>query len=171
MVSHVRVCEIAGRFLLSLICFFLQFGCDGEFLGQFLEVNRQCLINSHPSQGWRPWSVCGTFVWCSLFSSWRLGKWSLTLIFFIFIFWQCLMAHGILILWPGIKPVLPALEGKSLNCWTTTEVWVISFPPERLSLSYFLNSSSLHYSVDTESESTWQTPFEVLGTHQRFRQT
>ena len=32
------------------------------------------------------------------------------------------MAHGTLVLCPGIKPLLLALEAQNLNCWTTREV-------------------------------------------------
>ena len=31
--------------------------------------------------------------------------------------WLCCVARGILVPWPGIKPVPPAVEAQSLNCW------------------------------------------------------
>ena len=37
-------------------------------------------------------------------------------------FWPCCIAHGILVPWPGIKPVSPTLGVQSLNHWTTREV-------------------------------------------------
>ena len=36
--------------------------------------------------------------------------------------WQCHTAYGILVLWPGIDSVPPAVEAQSLNHWTTREV-------------------------------------------------
>ena len=41
---------------------------------------------------------------------------------FSFIFWLCSAAWGILVPWPGIKPIAPAVEAWSLNHWTTREV-------------------------------------------------
>jgi hypothetical protein len=43
-------------------------------------------------------------------------------LFLFFIFWPSLVACGILVPQQGIKPSPPALEGWSLNHWTTTEV-------------------------------------------------
>ena len=40
---------------------------------------------------------------------------------FVF-FWPHLVAHGTLVLCPGIKPLLLALEAQNLNCCTTREV-------------------------------------------------
>ena len=37
------------------------------------------------------------------------------------------MACGILVTPQGIKPVPPALEAQSLNCWTTREMHYNSF--------------------------------------------
>ena len=45
----------------------------------------------------------------------------LTLLF-IYLFFGHHVAHGIFVLWLGIKPVPPALEMKRLNHWTTREV-------------------------------------------------
>lgn len=39
----------------------------------------------------------------------------------IFFFGVCCAVCGILALWPEIKPTSPALEGRSLNYWTTRE--------------------------------------------------
>ena len=36
--------------------------------------------------------------------------------------WLCCTVCGILVPWPGIKPVSPAMEAQSLNPWTTREV-------------------------------------------------
>ena len=41
---------------------------------------------------------------------------------FIFLFWLPSLASGILIPWPGVKPVCPAVDMQSLNHWTTREV-------------------------------------------------
>ena len=41
---------------------------------------------------------------------------------FVFFFWPCCTAYGILIPRPGIEPMPPALEAWSLNHWTTREV-------------------------------------------------
>ena len=40
----------------------------------------------------------------------------------IIFFWPRLVAYGILVPRPGIKPVPPALEAQSLNHWATREV-------------------------------------------------
>ena len=37
-------------------------------------------------------------------------------------FWPCHTTYGILVPWPGIKPLPPAVEAWSLNHWTTREV-------------------------------------------------
>ena len=43
--------------------------------------------------------------------------------FYLFIYlWPRHAACGILVPWPGIKPVPPALEAQSLNHWTAREV-------------------------------------------------
>ena len=42
-------------------------------------------------------------------------------VLFIFIFWLCPTACGILVSWPGTEPVSPALEAWSLNHWTARE--------------------------------------------------
>ena len=42
--------------------------------------------------------------------------------FFIFIFWPCHTACGILVPRPGTEPVPPAAETQSLNNWTAREV-------------------------------------------------
>ena len=44
--------------------------------------------------------------------------------FFFFFFWLHNMACGIIVPWPGIEPVQPAVEAQSPNHWTTRE-----FPP------------------------------------------
>ena len=38
------------------------------------------------------------------------------------VFWLCYMACEILVPWPGIKPVPPAVGAWSFNLWTTREV-------------------------------------------------
>ena len=43
-------------------------------------------------------------------------------------FWPCSMACEILVPQPGIEPLPPALEGWSLNHWTTREAPIHSFP-------------------------------------------
>ena len=45
------------------------------------------------------------------------------LLFFTFLkFWLHCVACEVLVPWPGIKPVFPALEAQSLNHWTAREV-------------------------------------------------
>ena len=41
---------------------------------------------------------------------------------YLFIFWPRQTAYGILVLQPGIKPMLHTLEARSLNHWTAREV-------------------------------------------------
>ena len=36
--------------------------------------------------------------------------------------WPCSVAYGILVPWPGIEPMPPAVEVQSLNHWTSKEV-------------------------------------------------
>ena len=43
-------------------------------------------------------------------------------LFACFAFWPHHVAYGILIPWPGIEPVTPALEAQNLNHWTIKEV-------------------------------------------------
>ena len=60
---------------------------------------------------------------------------------FFFFFWPHRMARGIQFPQPGIKPAPPALEGQSLNHWTSREVpcvWLIfksSFAIENINLT------------------------------------
>ena len=42
--------------------------------------------------------------------------------YFVLFFWPCCVACGILVPWPGIEPVPPALEAEGLNHWTAREV-------------------------------------------------
>ena len=43
-------------------------------------------------------------------------------LFFLFFYWSCSAACGILVPQQGIEPAPPALEAQSLNHWTTREV-------------------------------------------------
>ena len=43
-------------------------------------------------------------------------------------------AHGILVLQPGIKPVPPALEARSVNHWTARKVPRLNLKPALISL-------------------------------------
>ena len=64
---------------------------------------------------------------------WRWGKeareagsqreWKVRFFFFFFFltFRPCCMAYGILVSWPGIKPLPPAVEARNLNHWTARE--------------------------------------------------
>ena len=52
----------------------------------------------------------------------KLAGWFFVFLFFLCFFWPHLVAHGTLVLCPGIKPLLLALEAQNLNCWTTREV-------------------------------------------------
>ena len=60
-------------------------------------------------------------------------------LFYLF-FWPCHIAYGILVPWPGIKPVTPALKAWSLNLWITREIFVffkIEYPlPISLAVSW-----------------------------------
>ena len=51
-----------------------------------------------------------------------LGKCSFLFFSFLFFFWLCCMACGILVPQPGIEPMPPALEAQSFNHWTAREV-------------------------------------------------
>ena len=44
--------------------------------------------------------------------------------FFFCFFFFCYKTYGILFLQPEIKPIPPALEGRSLNCWTTRKALI-----------------------------------------------
>ena len=44
-----------------------------------------------------------------------------------FFFWLHCMAYGILVPGPGIEPVSPAVDARSLNHWTTKEVLAFCF--------------------------------------------
>ena len=46
---------------------------------------------------------------------------------YLFIFWPCRTACWILVPRPGIEPLPPAVEARSLNHWTTREVPRLSF--------------------------------------------
>ena len=50
---------------------------------------------------------------CSILPFWVIN--CILVILFIFIFWLCSTVYGILVSWPGIKPVPPTLEAQSLN--------------------------------------------------------
>ena len=54
----------------------------------------------------------------------------LGLFFFLSIFCLHWMAYGILVPWPGIEPMPPAVEAWCLNDWTTRDVpdWVFLYP-------------------------------------------
>ena len=55
----------------------------------------------------------------------------------LFFFWPCRTACGILVPWPGIRPMPPAMELLSLNHRSTWEIllFIISFPVSSLLLS------------------------------------
>ena len=54
---------------------------------------------------------------------WTLNATKASVFFLIFKnFWSSPTARGILVLWPGMEPMLPVLEAWSLNHWTTREV-------------------------------------------------
>ena len=57
-----------------------------------------------------------------------------------FIFWPCLKACRILVPWPGIKTMPPALGAWSLNHWTTREVPIFIY-------DYNLSCSCCHWSL------------------------
>ena len=48
-------------------------------------------------------------------------------IYIYFFFFSCTVVCGILVPWPGIRPVPPALEAWSLNHWTAREVPVYMY--------------------------------------------
>ena len=68
------------------------------------------------------YNLCAVLRW---YISLRFKK--IFCILFIIIFWPHHMACGILVPWPGIKPVPPAVEAQSTNHWSTREVlrWCI----------------------------------------------
>ena len=59
-----------------------------------------------------------------------------------FFFWPHCVARRILVPWPGIKPVPPAVEVQSLNHWTTREV-----PENVFILLSFLNNVFTAYRI------------------------
>ena len=60
----------------------------------------------------------------SVFLSERIVVIYLFLMLFIYLsFWPCCAECGILVPWPGIKPMSPALEAWSLNHWTARKSW------------------------------------------------
>ena len=72
-------------------------------------------------------------------------------IFNFFIFWLHCMACGILVPWPGINPVPPAVESWSPNHWTTREFLGKSFNCE--DCSYFPSASLLSLKLKILSNS------------------
>ena len=66
------------------------------------------------------------FMWIYIVANGRISFFMAELKFpfylFIFLFWPCQVACGILVPWSGIEPRLPALEAWHLNHWTTREV-------------------------------------------------
>ena len=48
-------------------------------------------------------------------------------LFFLFLFWLCGTACGILVPQPRIKPAPPAVEAWTLNHWSAREVPVVAF--------------------------------------------
>ena len=63
-----------------------------------------------------------------------LGKHGIFKKIFNLYFWPCHVARGILVPWPGIEPVLPAVEVQSLNHWSTRE-----FPGRHILIFFFAN--------------------------------
>ena len=47
--------------------------------------------------------------------------------YYFLIFWPCCMSFRILVLWPGFKPLPPALAAWSLNHWITQEVSEVKY--------------------------------------------
>ena len=65
----------------------------------------------------------------------RFLHYKVTLFIYLFIYWPHLVACGILVPWPRIEPVPPALEVWSLNHWTAREVPEVTlYPPSPLSI-------------------------------------
>lgn len=50
------------------------------------------------------------------------GAFHLFCSFICFVFWLCLGACGVLVPWPGVEPVLPAVEAPGPDHWTSREV-------------------------------------------------
>ena len=73
---------------------------------------------------------------------------SLSLFFCLFFFWgffgPCFAACGILVPWPGIEPMPPAVEAWSLNRWTPGKSLLFSF------LCLFPHSFTFSTSLYTE---------------------
>ena len=67
------------------------------------------------------------------------------MVHFIYFYWPCRTACGILVPRPGIEPVPPAVETQSLNHWTTREVprWYTFFFLAALGLRCCMQAFSL----------------------------
>ena len=50
------------------------------------------------------------------------GAFHLFCSFICFVFWLCLAACGVLVPWPGVEPMLPAVEAPGPDHWTSREV-------------------------------------------------
>ena len=71
-----------------------------------------------------------------------LFKWGYSFCFGLVFFG--LLACGILVPWPGIEPVLPAVEGQSLNHWTARQVPLSeAIPNTRFKITDLLPHSQL----------------------------
>ena len=79
------------------------------------------------------WTELNMFLFCFLVfiylaaqglncNKWKLWLFIKILFIFNFIFWPHFRACEILIPWPGIKPMPPAVEAQSVNHWTSREV-------------------------------------------------
>ena len=55
-----------------------------------------------------------------------------------FFFWPYQAAFGILVPRPRMEPVAPAVEAWSLNHWTSSEVPLSCFQPQKVSFQYFI---------------------------------
>ena len=98
------------------------------WLENYYPVERIVWPKKKKTQKPKPWQiakegeeVCLGF--CFLVSLTALFSW----LFFIFFFFFCHMARGILVPWPGIEHHPSVLEAQSLNSWTTREVLLFSW--------------------------------------------
>ena len=89
----------------------------------------------------------------------RLSNWTELICLFIYVFIYSLFGHAacrILVSWPGIKPMPPAVEAQSLTCWTAREdldtrlfnkicdwvLWAVKFENHSLTEWCWLNGQS-----------------------------
>jgi len=97
------------------------------------------------------------FCFALFFSHWLWRLFKITL----FYLGLCQVAHGILVPWPRIEPMPPALGARSLNHWTTSEVPEVFFKtqkpllPSKDSSSVLLTECYLLLRVQSQRTPMW----------------